>query len=508
MFKRIFSLTLLIFVILSFTAVLYCADNVEEDDVYYAVAGDYVTVNIGSDRQMFIDDTIVDYTRTTADLILHEPNRLEDALKTGQEWQGDYNWYQNIVYYNGKYMMFYGAANYNSEDSSHHKIRICVAESEDGLEWYYPNVGNYEISGTYDNNVVLEAEPGEFFDNFTVFIDTNPECPPEQKFKAIGQVHIPEFGLGGWYSENGYDWTYGGRIHSGLAYDSNNVCFWDQDKECYVFYLREMATGGWKSIEYLEKEDFWEYTKESTPIEYNDNRLLHMYTNNIHKYYRAPDIYIGMATRFSIQIKTWDGEYEAIPDPNNMSSLPCTNCILMTSRDGHTFTRWANNYMKNTPQTDRLWGRSWFYGESYPVYGILETETGVPGQDNVLSMFMKELRFDGSNAVYFVRYETRIDGFTSYSAGTDEKRVVTVPMTFTGNTFKLNFSTSALGYVKVRFLDENYEPIKGFETEELYGDKVDREISFKNGNVADLEGKVINIEFTLSEADIYSFIFE
>jgi len=470
-----------------------------------AVAGDYETKAIGSERQLFIDGSNVDPTRTTAILTPHEASRRDIVMEMDQPWSGDYVWYPSIVEFNGKYMMYYSTANYNTDDTDQHHIRICLAESTDGINWTFPNIGKYEVAGTYDNNVVLEPNEGDFFDNFTVFIDTNPECPPEQRFKAIGQVRLPTFGLGGWYSADGYEWTYGGVVFRGDAYDTLNVCFWNEDKQSYSLYVRDMFASFFKVIHYGEKKSFWSYDKGSTPLLYTDDSSeRHHYTNNIYKYYRAPDFYIGNPTLYNIYFISWGDNYKPFVAKQ---SIPVTSNTLMVSTDGLTFTHYPGNFARLTPQTSKYWTKSWCYGSGYMAYGMVETETGIKGQDNVLSFYSREHRFENEHSCYMVRYALRLDGFVSYRANEDVKRVVTTPVTFTGDSLKANFATSALGYVRVRILDENYAPIEGFDSGELYGDRADREILF-SGDLSSLEGKTVNLEFTLCESDIYSYIFE
>lgn len=60
-------------------------------------------------------------------------------------------------------------------------------------------------------------------------------------------------------------------------------------------------------------------------------------------------------------------------------------------------------------------------------------------------------------------------------------------------------------YVKV--LDEDCNVIPGFESCEIYGDRVDRQIDF-DGDLSALAGKTVRLQFELSDCDIYSFIFE
>jgi len=104
------------------------------------------------------------------------------------------------------------------------------------------------------------------------------------------------------------------------------------------------------------------------------------------------------------------------------------------------------------------------------------------------------------------RYALRIDGFFSWSADFVGGQVVTKPVTFTGNSLSINFATSSLGSVRVRILDESGNPIDGYDSGNHFGDSLDRPVAFEKP-MADLNGKPVRLEFTLQDADLYSFQF-
>ena len=68
------------------------------------------------------------------------------------------------------------------------KEGTCLATSADGRRWHRPSLGQVEFGGSTENNLLGHGISGAT----GVFIDTNPDCPPEQRFKAMG-------GDMGWY---------------------------------------------------------------------------------------------------------------------------------------------------------------------------------------------------------------------------------------------------------------------------------------------------------------------
>lgn len=155
------------------------------------------------------DKTIIDEVRTTADLSVCEPAKKETVFVADKPWEAGMAHYANVIRVDGKYRMYYLTHGVHSKKTVAGRkdtidildTYVCYAESTDGLHWKRPSVGLYEYEGSYENNIILRSidKPGEedFFDNFFVFIDENPACPPEKKYKAT--AHMCYYRLG-WYS--------------------------------------------------------------------------------------------------------------------------------------------------------------------------------------------------------------------------------------------------------------------------------------------------------------------
>jgi hypothetical protein len=63
-----------------------------------------------------------------------------------------------------------------------------------------------------------------------------------------------------------------------------------------------------------------------------------------------------------------------------------------------------------------------------------------------------------------------------------------------------------LGSVRIRILDEKGNAIDGYDSGNHFGDSLDRPVAFEKP-LADLSGKSVRLEFTLKDADLYSFQF-
>jgi hypothetical protein len=75
----------------------------------------------------------------------------------------------------------------------------------------------------------------------------------------------------------------------------------------------------------------------------------------------------------------------------------------------------------------------------------------------------------------------------------------------------INYSTSAVGSVRVEIQDAGGRPIPGYtlrDSEEIYGDDIERAVGWKaGGDVGSLASQVVRLRFALKDADLYSLRF-
>lgn len=89
-------------------------------------------LSIGSRRECFFDEYLIDTERTTAEFRLHEPVRRECVLVHDAPWEGDGCDYHNIVKDGDLYRMYYLGL-WMLEKGKGKDIYVCYAESTDGL---------------------------------------------------------------------------------------------------------------------------------------------------------------------------------------------------------------------------------------------------------------------------------------------------------------------------------------------------------------------------------------
>jgi hypothetical protein len=476
-------------------------------------------LKIGTLRQLFWDDYLIDKTKTTANLHLHHMQKKECVLLHEEPWEGDACIYHNIVKDEDLYRMYYLARKSLGQCTT----VICYAESSDGIHWNKPDLGICFFHDMVENNIILDEET-DIFDNFFVFKDENPACPLTEKYKGVaaslkGVTRTEDSSLWCYTSEDALHFKRAWKMTDNGKFDTLNTAVWDKNSGKYLCFVRDFhnvigtdLNSGIRDIRWMESCDFKNW---SVPvlIDFNGHPVYPLYTNVISDYYRAEQIFVGFPTRY-VERKKWTENFDQLCGASkrkmNMektgarSGLALTDCIFMTSHDGKSWNRFDEAFI--SPGIERR--DNWVYGDCYPALGMIETKSDESDAPNEISMYMKEGHRSNKPARLF-RYCIRIDGFASYRADYEPKAIVTKPFIFEGNRLELNFSTSALGNLFIRLLDVDYKPIAGYESCEIFGDTLSRTVCFENGyDVSTLSGKVIRMEIALRDADIYSFLFQ
>jgi hypothetical protein len=298
------------------------------------------------------------------------------------------------------------------------------------------------------------------------------------------------------------------------AFDSHNTVFWDVDRQRYSMYVRYFSEGefqGLRSIGVSHSTDFITWS-EPIGLTYPDSPPQQMYTNQIAPYHRAPHLLFGFPTRYVARpLTNHVRQLDPVPLRNQLIAAServgpdLTDGVFMTSRDGLSFHRWDEAFLRPGLQGE---GR-WVYGDNYQSYGLFETKSDLPGLPNEISMHFNEGSWR-DDVHRLRRYTIRLDGFVSLHAPLAGGELVTKPLVHSGHRLSLNYSTSAAGSVRVEIQEESGKPIPGFaleDAEELYGDSVDQTVEWKNGTDVSLAGRPIRLRFVLRDADVYSWQF-
>lgn len=483
-------------------------------------------IEIGSRLELFIDDYLIKDLTGKAELRLHHPEPKEIVVTHDAPWEGNGSGYHSIFRDGDLYKMYYKAWQIEvASKTPTHSIHCCYAESDDGIHWRKPDLGLYDFQGSKDNNIVFirgimdgaNADGG----HPAVFKDENPNAKPDALYKAILRSQ-GERGLIAFKSPDGIHWKAirTDPVITDGAFDSQNLAFWDGVNGVYRAYWRyfdeetdTLLYQGVRSIRTATSKDFIHWSHPSD-LQYVDSPREHLYTNQIKPYYRAPHLLIGFPTRYID--RGWSQSMKALPESAHRlwrSSISerygtaITEGLLMVSRDGVTFKRWNEAFLR--PGIERK--GTWNYGQQYIAWSVVETKSALEGAPNELSLYAVE-NYWTNTSCDLRRYTLRIDGFVSVNAPMSGGELITKPVIFKGDKLILNFSSSAAGDIRVELQDINGIPLPGYSLSDcppIFGDTIERTVRWKDGgNLSSLEGKPIRLRFVLKDADLYSFHFK
>jgi hypothetical protein len=497
-----------------------------------AVAHAAEPIDVGSRRELFVDDHIVERLGGEARKTLHHPIPREVALVHDEPWEGTGSGYHSVFRDGDLYRMYYKAWHLDVSEgklnTGRHPLYCCYAESDDGIHWRKPKLGLHEFQGSKENNItIISGKIGPLnvdAGHPAIFKDENPNAPADARYKAILRSSGPN-GLLPFKSPDGLRWTpmTDEPILQGKgAFDSQNLAFWDPNIGKYRAYWRIFTAGVTdneqgkpariRAIRTATSDDLIHWGPHSD-LAYVDSPPEQLYTNQIKPYHRAPHILLGFPTRYID--RNWSESMRALPaleqremraSSSRRYGTAITDALLMASRDGTKFTRWNEAFLR--PGIERP--DAWHYGHQYIGWHLLETKSQLSGAPNELSLYASESYWHGKGSAVR-RYTLRLDGFVSVQAPRGGGELLTKRLIFDGDQLELNFSTSAAGSLRVEIQDENGTPFKGFslaDCPEIFGDTVARKVAWNNNpDLSKLAGKPVRLHFELKDGDLYSIQF-
>ncbi|WP_236973687.1 hypothetical protein [Membranihabitans maritimus] len=468
--------------------------------VYFQTFGQ-VPISIENRRQLFLDHYILEELNDV-ELRLHHPVNEGPVLTFDKTWEGNFSAYCTILKDGPIYKAYYRGVRDAGSDGRDSET-TCIAISTDGTHWTKPDLGIYEVDGTKDNNVIL-AHAAPVTHNFSPFIDKNPDCKPDQKYKALGGTK--KSGLVAYASPDGIHWNrlQEKAVYSNGVFDSQNVVFWSESEKQYICYFRTWTEGGFteykgfRSVSRTTSKDFINWT-DPVKMEFGGTPYEHLYTQQTSPYFRAPQIYVAIGARFmpNRQVLTDQQAEELNVNPKYFKD--CSDAIIMTSRGGNQYDRtFMESYIK-----PGIGLQNWVSRSNYPALNVVRTG------ETEMSVYVNENY--AQPTAHLKRYSMRLDGFASLEAGYNGGMVLTKPFTFEGKELEINYSTSAAGSVKIALLDEDGNEIPGFgmeDCQEIIGNEIARIVAWDNGtDVSVLAGKTIQIRMHLKDANVYAVKF-
>ena len=449
--------------------------------------------------ELLWDTELISEMTGGAKLVLHHPEFREIAIVHDAPWEGNVCCYHTVLYDGKKYRMYYRGMASHLPGYDKHEV-TCYAESDDGICWVKPKLGICEFGGSRENNIILIEDDASH--NFSPCIDTNPDCPPDQRFKALGGV---KKGLYLFHSADGIHWTKSREepVITQGAFDSQNTIFYDSVRKCYVAYSRLSRKGkNGMMLRAIQRQTSPDAIRWSEPemLDFGETAPdVELYTNAIHPYWFNPSVYIGLPKRFT-------RERASVYDHSGGGGLPgVSDGLFMSSRDGIRFHRWDEAFVRPGLQHGR-----WVNRNNMSAQGVVPTKPFLEGAPPELSIYSTEGYYgDGPNKLR--RLAIRQDGFVSVQAPMSGGAFTMKVLAVDGPMLLLNASTSGAGEIRCEIRDERNVPIDGYTLAEsipVFGDEPDLAMKWQGGtSLAPLAGRRVVLHFELKDADIYSLRF-
>ncbi len=452
-------------------------------------AGRVSPLDVGDRRQLFIDNALIARMHRLK-LTVNRPVLTGDkCIVADKPWETSeaHPFGVTVLQEDDRIRMYYPSTDAQG------RWWFCYAESTDGIHWEKPALDIVPYDGTRKTNIIYPDEScpksilenGPFFGT-CVFKDTNPKCPPEQRYKLING-DLPTWVFA---SPDGLHFTPMFDKPSFRASDTNNVVFFDDRIGRYVAYMR-----GWEPLRVVvrcEFDDLSDFGQERIVFAADDEDFARMDKTR----FKEMDFYNSSAIKYPYAANT----YFAFPSafyhfPHN-TFQGIVDIQFATSRDGIKWTR-----LDRDPFIALQEGQNMLY-----------LATGIVRRGDKLYLYPGVYHqihgggFDHRN--YISRAELRLDGFVSVDAGPEKGRLMTVPMTFSGKTLELNVQAEE---VKVALVDDKGRPFRGFslrDCDPISGDYIAKQVSWGGrSDLSGLAGRTVRLLFSLKNAKLYAFQF-
>ncbi len=477
--------------------------------VLLASLGWVSTREIGDEKQLFIDRSLIE----EAENVTFAVNR---PLKTGDRcivaeypWEGHRVGPYNTVLKDGEgFRMWYDAI---ASDGSRW---LAYAESKDGIHWVKPMLGLVPFGEIEETNILFPPQRSPF-EPGCVFIDTNPNCPPEERYKLVCSYRPPDGERGTWVfaSPDGLRWHPISDKPSFRSSDTNNICFFDDRIDRYVAYVRVWAPQ--RKVGRCEFDDLTDWGREEIVFSYDDEDRMGLdpglftgmdfYNSAAVKYPEARNVYLIFPTayyhyRSEVAMALGAPKGKAGNDgPMEIHFAASPDGIRWTRFDRRPFIPigktggWDGGITFSCPALIVHGDEVWIYYSAYDfTHGNYD---------------FKRDRFKG----VITRAVLRLDGFVSVEADHRGGEIITSPLLLKGGVLSVNLKTTAGGHLRVEIQNMNGEPIPGFSADEcdpINGDYISRDVTWHgSSDVSSLTGRNVKLRFIMRDAKLFAFRF-
>ena len=197
-------------------------------------------IRIGNRREVFWDNALTDEALTTAPLLLRPAEgEGREVFTFDMPWEQTCLGYMHLVKTDRGYRLYYKSHTLTAPSEDYMgKLFVSVIESDDGIHWRRPELDLVSFPGYEKTNIILD----DISDNFFVFYDPNPACPPEEKYKGIGRAPVvkgKKLELVCYTSADGYRFTPSFVMTDKGHFDSLNTATWADGRYTAYIWNRE-----------------------------------------------------------------------------------------------------------------------------------------------------------------------------------------------------------------------------------------------------------------------------
>ena len=454
-------------------------------------------VEIGHRKQLFIDDRVVESTRSVTRR-LHRLERHPDNPVL----VGDRPWERWLVSPNGRavlfdgetgeFKMWYMASRPEEGAPGGFRYKVGYAVSQDGINWSKPNLGQVDWEGSRDNNLIPRGV--NWMRRANVIKDLH-DPDPRRRFKmTYVDVFDGEPAITKAYSADGVRWSLNGdgkpwfrRPHNG------NLLGWDPRIRRYVFYVR--MRGAQNRVGRAVSADFVTWSEPETVMAPGpDEPDLHFKGLAAFLY---EDLYLGWLWVFERGTKEFVAAAAelAVSRDGIHWNRPFPGTFVLERGEDPAWDSRLSIPVAPVVHDQRIWCYYWGENMPYTVDAIRKVKDGWVQDGRRIQ------RATGLATL-------RMDGFVSMAAP-GEGSVTTRLLDTPGGRMTVNARVG--GDLRAEILDEDGNVIPGYEVHQcrpVSGDSLRHAITWGNGpDLVPGRKAGFRIRFHLRDTDLYAFQF-
>ncbi len=516
-------------------------------------------VHIGSIKQLFLDDHVVD----TLDGVVrqfHRPVRYEDnpVIQADKPWErgggGVYLYGGSVMYdeEDGHFKMWYRTSSpLDSSATSRSKepegaYKACYAVSDDGVHWEKPSLGLTDHDGSTHNNILPPAIGGMKQIRRPNLIKDYDDPDPDRRYKMIYMDNFEgKWALSKGFSRDGITWEMNVGVPHAFERPvaPNGVLFgWDARRSEYVHYHRKSGmvpadvdgrlVRKKHAVMRTSSPDFeiWGDTQEVlTPSDTDPPNWSPSHGVDLAGVLYTDDLYVGTVdSGTTYHVEDFPGH---LWDPFHRNEFAEYRTELVISRDGVMWRRAAPFWEFMRFGSWGTWDRDHvglakpilYNDELFFYYAGSNVSMGSNSPGHPMADVINTVR-DGQWMAHAIGLaKMRLDGFVSMDAYQDGGMLTTRPLVFEGDHLQVNvrapekpfgddrFVPSPYGTFDVEILDLAGKPLEPFSLahcDTFTGDKLRHTVTWNGSpDLTALAGEAVSLRFHQRNAALYAFQF-